>query len=319
MTVLTLPASVNADAALKPVPWRRMLWVVWRQHRPTFISVAAVLGAAILYLVLEGLKIHRDFAALTACRPVSSTACTVLANSFTGIDWHISNATLILVNLAPAFIGAFAGAPLLARDLETGTFRYMWTQGAGRVRSTIAKLVLVGIFISVLAGIVGQVFAWFFQPALQNTGMTVLTETVFHSRGLVYPAWALTTFVIGAFLGMLLRRTIPAMAVTIGAYAALDILAWQVLMPRYPVSLVSSNASLFNPGPGQLSSVSANSLSSTYAPWVVKTWQTGSTQWWRYFPVSRFWPMQFVEAGWLLVFSILLIAATVWLVRRRAA
>jgi cbb3-type cytochrome oxidase subunit 3 len=29
--------------------------------------------------------------------------------------------------------------------------------------------------------------------------------------------------------------------------------------------------------------------------------------------------MQFVEAGWLLVLSALLIAGTVWLVRRRAA
>ena len=47
--------------------------------------------------------------------------------------------------------------------------------------------------------------------------------------------------------------------------------------------------------------------------------QHGITQWWRYIPVSRFWPMQFVEAGWLLALSVLLIAATVWLVRRRAA
>jgi hypothetical protein len=29
--------------------------------------------------------------------------------------------------------------------------------------------------------------------------------------------------------------------------------------------------------------------------------------------------MQFIEAGWLLVLSVLLAAATVWLVRRRAA
>jgi hypothetical protein len=33
----------------------------------------------------------------------------------------------------------------------------------------------------------------------------------------------------------------------------------------------------------------------------------------------RFWPLQWIEAGWLLALSALLIAATVWLVRRRAA
>jgi hypothetical protein len=316
MTVLTLSAQPDGDISLKPVPWRRMLWVVWRQYRPTFVSVAAVLGAATLYLVLAGLKIHHDFAAMTACHPASSDLCAALANSFTGVDWHISNATMVLINLAPVLLGAFAGAPLLARDLENGTFRYMWTQGAGRVRSTIARLVLVGIFISVLAGIVGQVFAWFFQPALENagdSGMTVLTESVFHSRGLVFPAWTLATFAIGAFCGMLLRRTVPAMAVTMGAYAGLYVLAWRVLSPRYPVSLVTSNPHLTQIA----GNVPANTLNTS--PWILSSWQTGSTVWLRYIPVSRFWPMQFVEAGWLVVLSVLLIAATVWLARHRAA
>jgi hypothetical protein len=321
MAVLTLPAAADADTSLKPVPWRQMLWVVWRQHRPTLIAVSAVYGAVTLYLVLMGLKIRRDFAALTACHPVTSNACGALANLFTGTDWHISNATLILMNLLPAFIGAFAGGPLLARDLETGAFRYMWTQGAGRVRSTIARLVLVGIFVSVLAGVVGQVFAWFFQPALQNAGMTVLTATVFVSRGLAFPAWTLAAFVIGAFCGMLLRRTLPAMAVALGAYTAVALLGYLVLRPRYPVALVTSNASLFGQvnHPGQPNGVSTNSLSGTFVPWVLKTWHTGATQWWRYIPVSRFWPMQSIEASWLVAASILLIAATVWLARHHAA
>jgi hypothetical protein len=46
--------------------------------------------------------------------------------------------------------------------------------------------------------------------------------------------------------------------------------------------------------------------------------QHGYTEWTRYQPASRFWPFQWIEGGWLLVLSILLIAATIWLVRRRA-
>lgn len=38
-----------------------------------------------------------------------------------------------------------------------------------------------------------------------------------------------------------------------------------------------------------------------------------------YQPDSRFWTFQWIEAGWLLALSLLLLAATVWLVRRRAA
>ena len=49
------------------------------------------------------------------------------------------------MNLAPALIGTFAGAPVLGRELETDTFRYAWAQGFGRVRSTLARLVLIAI------------------------------------------------------------------------------------------------------------------------------------------------------------------------------
>ena len=33
MTALTLLARPEQDAALRPLPWRRMAWVTWRQHR----------------------------------------------------------------------------------------------------------------------------------------------------------------------------------------------------------------------------------------------------------------------------------------------
>ena len=47
--------------------------------------------------------------------------------------------------------------------------------------------------------------------------------------------------------------------------------------------------------------------------------QHGYTQWTSYQPASRFWPFQWIEGGWLLALSVLLIAVTVWVVRRRAA
>ena len=43
------------------------------------------------------------------------------------------------------------------------------------------------------------------------------------------------------------------------------------------------------------------------------------TQWASYEPASRFWHFQLIEGGWLLALSVVLIAASIWLVRRRAA
>ena len=66
--------------------------------------------------------------------------------------------------LLPALIGAFAGAPILAREMETGTFRYAWTQGFGRTRWIIAKLALVGVPLAVIAGAFGILAYWYFGP-----------------------------------------------------------------------------------------------------------------------------------------------------------
>jgi hypothetical protein len=284
-----------------------MIWVTWRQHRGMLTGVTAVLAAVSVFLLVAGLKFHHDYAALINCHPAGSTACGALQRNFNNTDWPISNTIAILIHLMPVLIGAFAGPTVLARELETGTFRYAWTQGIGRVRWTIAKLALLGAALAILAGAVSQLYAWFFDPALHFEGMNVLAATVFDTRGTDFAAWTLVAFAIGAFLGMLIRRIIPAMAATLGAYLGLQLLAWLVLREDYPVAINTTNGSLFS-GP-----------STSDSPWILKTWTVGNTDWWRYIPVSRFWPMQFIESGWLLVLAIALGAATVWLVRRRAA
>ncbi len=305
MSVLTLPVQPGRDTgtALRPVPLRRMIWVTWRQHRGMLIGITAVLAAVSVFLLIAGLKLHHDYTALINCR----TACGAENHSFNATDWPISNTVGILMSLVPALLGAFTGPAVLARELETGTFRYAWTQGIGRLRWTIAKLTLLGVVLAILAGAFSQLYDWFSEPARQFEDMNVLDAGVFTTHGIAFAAWTLVAFAIGAFLGMLLRRIIPAMAATLGAYLGLSLLAWLVLREDYPVAINTTNASLFN-GP-----------STPNSPWILKTWTAGNTPWWRYIPVSRFWPMQFIEAGWLLVLAIALGAATVWLVRHRAA
>jgi hypothetical protein len=346
MTVLTMPAQPGQDAGQKPrpVPWPRMLWVTWRQHRATFISVPAVLAAAAVLLVIFGLKARHEYAALVNC-PLDpgkqSDTCSRLMTTFNSTVWPLANICSILMELVPVLLGAFAGAPLLARELETGTFRYAWTQGLRRERQAIAKLVLVGLTLAVLAWAFSELFAWFFQPFLWVEQLNQMsTEGVFDTRGLVFPAFTLVAFVIGAFLGMLFRRIIPAMAATLGVYLAIRLVAWGV-RGQYPLTLVTSNAQQFT---------AYGTPSQPGFPWILNSWITGPggkpasqsvinqvhynlggggnqvvsvpkgyTIWTRFFPPSHFWPMQFFEGGWLLVASALLVAGTVWLVRRYTA
>jgi hypothetical protein len=237
-TVLTRPiwSGRDTDAESRPVPWPGMLWVTWRQHRSLLISVSTVFCVAVVGMLITGLRIHHDYALLTACHPAASPACQGLGNFFNGTDWHQGQFVHVAVQAAPVLVAMFAGQPMVARELETRTFRYAWTQGIGRVRWTVAKLALLGSALTIPAFAISQLLTWFFAPFLRTQNLTGLTPTVFDTSGVSYAAWTLTAFCLGAFFGALVRRTLPAMAITLGAYVGLAALTWFYLRNHYPVS-----------------------------------------------------------------------------------
>jgi hypothetical protein len=333
MTALTMSAGPEQDASLRPVPWRRMAWVTWRQHRAALGGVAVFLGAFAVYLWLTGRQLHHSYA--TACHPASSLAC---AMNFTGRYGITAIVVSSFLQAAPALIGAFAGAPVLGRELETGTFRYAWTQGIGRWRWALAKLVLLAVAVAAAAEAFSVLFSWYDQPFVTAGYVIPFSTRVFGLSGVAFAAWTLAAFAIGALAGMLIRRVVPAIAATLAVYAGLALAAGLWLREHYMTPLLTSHPSL----PG--------------SAWIVSQWYTkggtfafpargsqivnalsqlcpgtsdvspaqclsrhGYTQWTSYQPGSRFWPFQWIEGGWLLALSVLLIAATVWLVRRRAA
>ena len=351
MTAPTVPARPEQDASPRPVPWRRMAWVTWRQHRVALAGVAALLGALAVYLWVVGLKLHHAYAAATACHPASSIACGDLISRFNGMYAALANGTAL--QPVPALIGAFVGAPVLARELETGTFRYAWTQGFGRWRWALAKLVLLAVVVAAAAGALSVLISWYYQPyfaaanqTLTLTEVSPLAGALFDLHGVAFAAWTLTAFAIGALAGILIRRVVPAIVATLAAYAGLALAAGLFLRQHYLTPPVTSNLNLpasasiisqrwtkggtfaftgrppidllqqFCPAP-PFGSVTAHKPSAVSLAQCLSS--HGYTQWTSYQPASRFWPFQFIEGGWLLALSVLLIAVTVWLVRRRAA
>ena len=245
MTALTVPAQPEEDASLRPVPWRRMAWVTWRQHRFALGGVAALLGALAVYLWIAGLHLHHAYAVATACHPASSVAClnTILDFNSTYSPTAETIASLLLA--VPALIGAFTGAPVLARELETGTFRYAWTQGFGRWRWTLAKLVPLAIAVAAAAGAFSLLFSWYYQPFFAQTfsfnAQVPLDPGLFDLRGVAFAAWTLAAFAIGALAGMLIRRVVPAIAATLAVYAGLAFATGLFLRQHYLTPLLTSN------------------------------------------------------------------------------
>jgi hypothetical protein len=332
MTAQTMPARPKRDAGLRPVPWRRMAWVTWRQHRAALAGAAVFLGALAVYLWLTGLQIHHAYAA--DCHPASSLACTI---NFTGRYATTVNVVRVFLLAVPALIGAFAGAPLLAREMETGTFRFAWTQGIGRWRWALAKLVLLAVAVAAAAGAFTVLFSWYARPFFTAGYAIPFATDLFDALGVAFAAWTLAAFAIGALAGMLIRRVVPAIAATLAAYAGLALATALWLRQHYMTPLLTSKLNLPDSAwiinqwytkdgkfafpargsqiVGAIQHYSCNS--SQLSPPQCLT-QHGYTWWASYQPGSRFWPFQWIEGGWLLGLSVLLFAATVWLVRRRA-
>jgi len=352
MTAPTMPAQPDEDTSPRPVPWRRMAGVAWRQHRLALAAVAGLLGALAVALWIIGAALHSAYGAAISCHPATSVTCQDAVSTFNGMDGFLANG--IIAQALPALIGAFAGAPLLARELETGTFRYAWTQGFGRWRWALAKLVALALVVTVCTALFGLLLAWYYQPyfapgnqALGLTEVTPFFPGLFDLGRVTFPAWTLAAFSIGALAGMLIRRVVPAIAATLAVYAGLAFATGGFLRQQYLAPLVTRNPNVpgsawiygqwwtkggttlgqaalrqvFNTAWPQVAPVITN-ISQKYSAYlsvVAYLTRHGYTQWTSYQPASRFWPFQWIEGGWLLALSVLLIAATVWLVGQRAA
>jgi ABC-type transport system involved in multi-copper enzyme maturation permease subunit len=340
------PAADVRDARLRPVPWRKLAWVIWRQHRTALASVAVLFAGLSAYLLIQGLQIHQAYAPVAACHPASSIGCGDILSEFNDAYWAGAEVMAAVLQVIPALIGAFLGAPALARELETGTYRYSWTQGFQRTRWTTGKLAALAVLITAVAGAFSLLFSWYYQPFITDGQQSWISPAVFDLHGIGYAAWTLAAFAIGALAGMLIRRVVPAMATTLAVYAGLALATLVFLRGHYLTPLATKSNAVSNgsawvlgqwytgPGGQRVSQSTVNQLLQGYQPRTTQisptTSQTnidpvgylaqhGYTYWTSYQPVARFWPFQLIEGGWLLALSLLLIAATVWLVRHRAA
>jgi hypothetical protein len=327
MTTLTTPAQPGQGKSMRPVPWRRLGWVSWRQYRFPAIGAAVFLGVLAAYLLIMGLRVRSGYASVASCPQLGgrlSHTCGTALMLFGG--YHVyGESTAAVLMAVPVLIGAFAGAPILSRELEVGTFRFAWTQGAGRTRWALARLALPAVIVTAAAAAFSQLFGWFYYPFFA-TGDSAFGPQYFELTGIAFAAWTLAAFAIGTLAGVLIRKVVPAIAAAMAVWAGLLLVTSLYLRRLYQAPLSVRNGGHGAPG---------------VSPWLISQWWTGPngktitsenkiialinhpqpgyTQWTTYEPGTRYWHFQFIEGGWLLVLSLLLIAAAIWLIRRRAA
>jgi ABC-type transport system involved in multi-copper enzyme maturation permease subunit len=195
-----------------------MTWVAWRQFRTQAVTALVLLGAVALTLALTRPGLVSSFQNVLHCK--GTNACTAARIEFVAKDSvlrHLMNALALAV---PALIGVFWGAPLVAREFETGSFRLAWTQSATRSRWMLVKLGVVGTASMLAAGLFSLAVTWWSSlfDQLQNSPFQQ-----YDSRGIVLIGYAAFAFTLGVAFGLILRRTLPAMAATFFVYFAVHI------------------------------------------------------------------------------------------------
>jgi ABC-type transport system involved in multi-copper enzyme maturation permease subunit len=140
-----------------------MIRFTWLQFRTQALVGFALLVVAAIVLAISGAHLaHVNDAFLSACRAADD--CSRASNPVLNAEKSLQSAVPVIVTITPAIIGMFLGAPLIAHELETGTYRLIWTQGATRQHWLAVKLGLVGLGAMVLGGLLTWMADWWASP-----------------------------------------------------------------------------------------------------------------------------------------------------------
>ncbi len=207
------------------------------QFRVQAAAGAAALAAFAILLAATGPHLASLYAAsgLSGCQPAS---CEHLASNFlqqlyaAGTYWVLYLLGVMLILLTPAVIGLFWGAPLIARELETGTSALAWNQSVTRTRWLAVKLTVGGLAAMAVTEGLSLMQAWWAAPIGRavghggggtNLAMGQFSSLVFATHGITPLGYAAFAFTLGVTAGALIQRTVPAMAVTLAIFAAVQI------------------------------------------------------------------------------------------------
>lgn len=335
-TAVTRPTAAPTRASRPSL--RALAWVTWRQHRTALVGLIGVLVLCGLLLLQNGLTMHADFRrlGLADCVPGHlDQACPAGIDAFHHDLDLVTRLTAVLFPL-PVLFGMFLGAPLIAREFESGTHRFAFTQGVGRTRWLITKITLLAVLTVASAGAFAAIVIWWYGPLVASHGRLGTGSLTYEVYGVVFVSRALFALALGIFAGALIRRVVPAIAATLAGWIAVFTATFVSLRSHFltPRTVVDAMAPGNNPwvfaekwtapdghvlNSGEIYTLrNAASATGHAQDMFAYLAQRGYSYKATYFPQSRFWAFQTIEASSLAALSLLLLIAAVWLVRRRA-
>jgi hypothetical protein len=325
-----------------------MTWVTWRQYRYQGALAAALFAALAVLLLISGLHAALVWhSALTSC--TKDATCAGLAGSPLSLANPTVAALVVCTSAVPLLPGLFWGAPMVANELETGTNQFAWTQSITRRRWLAVRTGWLLLAAAVLAGAVSALVTWWSGPdnALQADAFQV---NRFDITAIVPVGYAIFAMALGICAGTLLRRTLPALAITLVGFVGLRALIalWLRLHYLTPVTAYYKLTTQFAPA-GSYLGVSQGMIGPHAKPEPAGFYGTvvnglpvpaacqnvmggsgpgrvmscmashGYRGYITYQPANRFWTFQGIETGIFLVLAAVLLGVTFRVLERRDA
>jgi hypothetical protein len=298
-----------------------MIWVSWRQHRSQAITCLGLLGILAVFAIVVSTSMRTAFShnGLAGClaHGAGTSACQNAVSAFMArFNTLVNIAFWALLLLLPGLIGVVVGAPLIARELEYGTWRLAWSQSVPRTRWLVTKLALVTGGLLLLGAAMTAVITWYREPMDKLTGH--LINNIYDFEGLILTAYILFAFGLAVLAGLLIRRSIPAMVTALIAWLAIKLGVEYLLRPHFqaPLTLrqncahgcsISMGVTTVPPQTGHI------------GDWVLRIAQPGHQLVTTYQPADRFWHFQLIEAGLFVALTAAALGTAIWLLHRRAA
>ncbi|GLH95414.1 transporter [Phytohabitans aurantiacus] len=329
-----------------------MIWLTWRQHRKQALVTAIGLALLAAFMIPTGLAMRHTFTdlGLADCVRKLGTDSVIAANADTcgraSVAFNNQYGTMSMVGILflvlPLLVGLFWGAPLVAREVEAGTHRMVWTQGVGRRRWALVKFGLLGAGALVASVAYGLGTSWWLTPISEAGQHGRFNVFFFDMQGLAPIGYTLFAVALGFFAGTVWPKVLPAMTATLTGFVGLRIALATLARPHYlparvltyPVKdatvqtnpaaqdwilsygirdptgkMLTSNAQIAcapdATGPG---AACGSDLGIT----------PGSYNWQLYQPGDRFWLFQAIEAGIFVAAAALLLYLAIRRIRRIA-
>ncbi|MEU9043348.1 MULTISPECIES: ABC transporter permease subunit [unclassified Kitasatospora] len=301
------------------------------RHRPALRTLLGVLAGLAVVLAVTGYFLHAglDRSGAGGC-DMALRSCNERWKEFLreyGAELTVGGNVAYFLGGA---LGAFVGAPLLAREFEHGTVRFAWTQGAGRTRWTVGGLVVVGGVLAVATALVAAVLHWWIAPLTAEAGR--FAPLAFASAPLAMVGRVLLVFALSALAGAVLRRTVAAVGIGVGA-SVVTVLVAESLRFDYRAPLQDTVHTLAqtsldhrweggfwvtDPAGNRLGLGRLYDLGGDYFGAQKLLSEGGYALHETYQPDGRYWLFQSIEFGWMTLLAAVLCAVAVWWVRRRA-